>query len=386
MKAYMAMALALTAVAGGMPALAEQAAPAEDSELVKLPHLTVDTSARRIVMDTAVSLREGFLEHLVCKVGTKEYESILHTEAEAAHLHAALLMLDLTPGKPAEWVEVGDEARVLPPRGGEVTIKVRWKDSSGEQREAPAGYWLKPDRDVGPPGRWVFVGSEVFPDGRYWADVDGDVITVANFDSAVLDVPFESTDDDEMLLYEAHTERIPPKGTPVEVIIEPVEGAESADHARALLEIDGDGRLQIDGEDISADDLSDWAEAFRRRHSRPRVVIRPDPEAMMWDVTRARSELRFGGVRDFDLRYRSGDARVVPRTSEQVGSMLDRWRERFSNPQDFIRDPGEESEEILERVNSRIERLETHRDLLEQYAEQLEVMRADYKAAAEEAE
>lgn len=106
----------------------------------------------------------------------------------------------------------------------------------------------------------------------------------------------------------------------------------------------------------------------------------------MWDVTRARSELRFGGVRDFDLRYRSGDARVVPRTSEQVGSMLDRWRERFSNPQDFIRDPGEESEEILERVNSRIERLETHRDLLEQYAEQLEVMRADYKAAAEEAE
>ena len=75
---------------------------------------------------------------------------------------------------------------------------------------------------------WVFAGSIFIPDPLdnkkkpYYGANDGDVITVVNFESACIDVPFLSTKDNADLDFEAHTERIPPLKTPVTVILEPV--------------------------------------------------------------------------------------------------------------------------------------------------------------------
>ena len=75
---------------------------------------------------------------------------------------------------------------------------------------------------------WVFAGSILIPnptdaqkDPFYGAN-DGDVITMVNFESACIDVPFLSTKDNDDLNYEAHTARIPALKTPVVVILEPV--------------------------------------------------------------------------------------------------------------------------------------------------------------------
>ncbi|OHB82917.1 MAG: hypothetical protein A2V98_09195 [Planctomycetes bacterium RBG_16_64_12] len=73
---------------------------------------------------------------------------------------------------------------------------------------------------------WVFAGSQFVQDDRtgeryYQADAEGDLICVSNFPGAVLDVPIRSTDSNAALLFEAFTERIPPLGTPVTLILTP---------------------------------------------------------------------------------------------------------------------------------------------------------------------
>jgi len=70
---------------------------------------------------------------------------------------------------------------------------------------------------------WVFVGSGFYKDPetgeKYYMAEGGDLICVANFPSATLDVAIPSTSSGtENLLFEAYTERIPPVGT--EVLLE----------------------------------------------------------------------------------------------------------------------------------------------------------------------
>jgi hypothetical protein len=72
---------------------------------------------------------------------------------------------------------------------------------------------------------WVFAGSGFYVDEdskkQYYLADSGDFICVSNFPSAMLDVPFESTADNDGLLFEAFTENIPPTGTKVTVVVSP---------------------------------------------------------------------------------------------------------------------------------------------------------------------
>ena len=74
---------------------------------------------------------------------------------------------------------------------------------------------------------WVFVGSAYYVDEKtgeksYLAE-GGDLICVSNFPTAMLDLSIKSTDkQDEGLLFEPWTERIPPKGTEVTMELVPV--------------------------------------------------------------------------------------------------------------------------------------------------------------------
>ena len=69
---------------------------------------------------------------------------------------------------------------------------------------------------------WIFAGSSFYTDEatgqKYYRAEDGDLICVANFGTATLDINTRSTDGNEDLLYEAWTERVPAVGT--EVLIE----------------------------------------------------------------------------------------------------------------------------------------------------------------------
>ena len=72
---------------------------------------------------------------------------------------------------------------------------------------------------------WVFAGSRMsrdFETGKtiYQAE-GGDLICVANFPSALLDLTSESSKDDSNRLYEAWPDRVPKKGTPVTIELIP---------------------------------------------------------------------------------------------------------------------------------------------------------------------
>jgi hypothetical protein len=69
---------------------------------------------------------------------------------------------------------------------------------------------------------WVFAGSSFWTDPadgtEYYQADGGDLICVSNFPTAMLDLPVESSQSNEALLFEAFAGRVPPRGTAVELI------------------------------------------------------------------------------------------------------------------------------------------------------------------------
>ena len=370
--------LALGSCAGGDPNAAPGPPPPKpkaEKGVVRLDHLRIDLVKRQIVLDTEVCLRSGPLELLVCKAGTKEYESILSTEALGAHLHAGLLALGLTPGLPAEWTGTDDDARLLPPRGPELAITLKWKDAAGRTRQAEAGTWLKQARpNAELPKRWVFIGSSILPDNRYWADVDGDVISVANFASAVIDVPFESTKENAALEFAAEEQAIPPLGTAVEVVISPLPDADRSPYARAIVDIDANGRMQTGGRSLDAAELTRWAEQFASRHVKGRVILRADARALVDDVQKAMSALRRGAVRDIEVERLRPAGAVLPRSPEQVRRELAAWAEKFRSPEEYIVPPAEDAAATIEQIEQELRQVEAQKAMLVQYRDALRAM------------
>jgi hypothetical protein len=184
--------------------------------------LWFDPAQRQLVMRAKVVLREGALEHLLCLRHTKEHEAILATEAPPQMIHAGLLLTGVEPGQPVQF-----RPEFQPPKGPAITIELRW-EQDGKARSAPARDWVQDQASGKALAKdWVFVGSMTYEDPvtkkTHYAAEDGDLITVANFPAAILDVPFASTSADAERSFVAFTERIPPIGTPVTMILRPVK-------------------------------------------------------------------------------------------------------------------------------------------------------------------
>ena len=179
-----------------------------------------DPKEKRLVLRARIAVQDGVLEHLLCRKGTKEHESVLATEAPARMIHAGLLLAGATPGHPVRF-----DPKFEPPAGPAIAIEVEW-EQGGVKKHADARDWVK-DQATGKPlaREWVFASSELFEDPRtktmiYAAD-DGDLFTVANFPAAILDLPFRSSANDADRSYLANPDRVPPRGTPVTMYLQP---------------------------------------------------------------------------------------------------------------------------------------------------------------------
>ncbi len=349
-----------------------QPPPAPDgSGLLSLPGMTLDLDNRLITLQAQVCLREGLLELLVCRQNSgRTHESILHTSAAPSDVHAALLALGLSPGVPARWISLPDgEWQAIPPRGGLLAITLRWADVTGELHQRPAREWLKLIGETPPNGsQWVFVGSELLPDGAYWADATGEVITVSNFPSTLIDVPFESTTSNAELLYQANTDAIPPLGTMVEVVITPLAGAETADYARASIAIDRNGDIHADDRIMAIDEVSDWAMDFMRVHKRGEVVIRTDPLALSDRIRQVRLELRIAGVYQVHEMRMDLQGQLLPRTARQMQTELDQLDYDLAHPEELFENPYERAEGLLEQIAQERQELQRLDELWRQYA------------------
>jgi hypothetical protein len=219
------LALAPTPMGSGRAAEDPPAEPApvvdrhpELERLAPREEVWVDLRGRKVVVGGAVALDEGPIEFFACPQLTKEHESVIAVKASARLVHAALLAIGLVPGKPVSFDPVYTAAT-----GPAVRIMLRWRDADGAAQEADARTWVRNSRT----GKvleadWVFAGSSLWkdPDGQehYQADA-GDFICVSNFPTATLDLPIESSQSNEALLFEVFPGRVPPVGTVVDLVL-----------------------------------------------------------------------------------------------------------------------------------------------------------------------
>jgi hypothetical protein len=183
--------------------------------------LWFDPAGRRLVIRARVAITEGPLEHLLCSKGSKDHESTLTTEAPPRAIHAGLLLTGADVGHPVRF-----EPKFAPPTGSAIAIDLEWTGPDGKARRADARSWIEDVKTSKPlTTDWVFAGSELFEDPRtkekvYAAD-DGDLVTVANFPSSILDLPFRSSANDADRGFVAHTAAMPPRGTVVTMFLKP---------------------------------------------------------------------------------------------------------------------------------------------------------------------
>jgi len=201
--------------------------PAGDFETDALVRLSpkygvwVDPERKRVVLAGEIVLREGWLELFACLKGTKEHEAIVAIDTEATLVHTALLAVGAQAGHPVQY-----RPEYRPASGSPIYVSVFWNDDNGRRRQTRAGQWVRHSRTRRPlTEHWVFAGSSFWEDERtgqrFYQAEDGDLICISNFPSALMDLPIQVSQANDALEFEAWTERIPPLGTPVTVVLVP---------------------------------------------------------------------------------------------------------------------------------------------------------------------
>ncbi len=180
------------------PAMPEPS-PAGLTWIEVFPQVRVDCEAGVVEFDAEVVWEfhnpdepDTWLEQTVCIPDTREHESLVMTRAKASHLHAALLLAGLTPGKPGGWTQEEDIQTAFNPEGDRVVVELLWVDAAGIERVDLATDWV----EHVPTGRvlsdviaengqgYVFAGSRMVErEGRTWYDADmtGEVIGLMTF-------------------------------------------------------------------------------------------------------------------------------------------------------------------------------------------------------------
>ena len=236
--------------AGGGARRPPPASSASASSASIWPGVRINWPARQVELDGVIVNRDCPLELFACAGGFKNHESIVNLAARPLHVYQALGLLGCEPGSPAWWDERTDTYR--PATGSAVDVFVQW-DERGVRREANACEWmldLTTDKPLAHT-HWVFAGSARTEDGRFGADLYGTVVTVVDFGTAILAIippsaasqaaspsgrpaaekPPEAAADAQHdslasdLSLAAFTERIPPRGTRVVVVLRPRDAA-----------------------------------------------------------------------------------------------------------------------------------------------------------------
>lgn len=226
--AFVAGTLALFGLA--LPADSQQTDPAKGDkpktkkvEVGKNVFLEIEGDKRRVIVQAVVCRRTDQLEQFLCRKLTKEHESILAADVDAAKIHLALTLAGAEAGSPVKF-----QPKYTPAHGTVIKVHLQWEEK-GRTMRAPAQDWVKDAKTKKTMTHdWVFAGSFHYPNRLdpkappLYAANDGDIICLANFDSALMDLPIASSKDNDDLVFWANTDAIPPLETPVLVILEPV--------------------------------------------------------------------------------------------------------------------------------------------------------------------
>lgn len=201
------------------------------SELPELPEgfkrldpeqeVWLNAKEKQVLLGGRICFREGVLEMFACMRHSKEHESIVAVNAKSSMLHAALLAAGAEPGQPVIW-----DPDYRPASGPKISIDVIWVDGEKKKQQVRAQEMILNAKTNKPLELdWVFGGSGFWKDPEdnkeYYRGDGGDMICVSNFASATLDLPVESSNSNDFLLYRANPEKVPPLETRVYLLLKP---------------------------------------------------------------------------------------------------------------------------------------------------------------------
>ena len=153
---------------------------------------------------------DGILEYYAVAPQGKTHESEITYEGFASHVHHALLLIGMEP---------------KPQQPDLLNLTLNWVDPyTKKDMEIVSGRWMMDRKSKAPPKqlRWGFTGSS-FWNGRYAGDSSHCLVSLiqdANC-TIVLQDEVENPYQGDNMGFEINTAIIPPRGTPVQLVITP---------------------------------------------------------------------------------------------------------------------------------------------------------------------
>lgn len=292
-----------------------------------VPGVWINWAARQVEVEAYVVLREGMLELFACSPQTKEHESILRVEAQPTHIYQAVGLLGIEGGRPPYWDPVAQQGHAA--TGSRLTIDVRYQ-WDGEVRTDKAHRWMRNARnnEPAPPTQWIFSGSVQTGQGRLTADMEGTVICLVDFESALISLPQSYSANNDMLWLAPNADRIPPLGSPCMLLLKAVP-----DWLRTI-RLGRYGELSYDGMRTGRLRLE---ELLRRD-----LVSMPDltlellaaPSALQQDVAAILEIAREAGLPAGRLTITQEPAEPV--AALDVDGLVTLWRRKIDLPRDMF--------------------------------------------------
>lgn len=212
------------------------AEPPNTKKMLEDGRIWIHRDEQAVIVDGYVCQRSAPLEMFACPVGTKEHESIVAVFTKSQFVHAALLAVGGVPGKPVAF-----EPRFVPASGTTVRVYALWHDADGKTQGTLAQNWVRQSgKDKAMEWDWVFAGSKIYKDPDTGKETylgnSGELICVANFMTSTMDVSVKSDAANSGLVFDAFTERIPKRNTPVRLVMVlsdelPYAGADTSESA-----------------------------------------------------------------------------------------------------------------------------------------------------------
>lgn len=172
---------------------------------LQVGEITIRRAAGELSFPAAIVLETGALEVIISHSHGRLHETLLKTEVKALQLQTMLYLLGAENGLRLP-TEDGKQ-------GALVDIDLEWVDAEGKNQREPIENWIIDRRLKDTTMRrigWVFVGSAI-KEGKFLADVEGNVVINYSVGSTVLDSPEPDSQWDDTL-HSVNTDKVKKAG------------------------------------------------------------------------------------------------------------------------------------------------------------------------------